>query len=70
MVGTCYTMSKESFQDCVNQFKFSEQVIKELLLKHNQYKERVLQTQVFQKNFLMMQHEQVAQMQAWAKRQQ
>ena len=49
--GSCYIISKEQFRDCVNHFHFSDQVIQELLLKHSLFKQRVLQTHVFQQKF-------------------
>ena len=67
MSGACYVMSREHFQDCVNQFHFSDQVISELLLKHKMYKQRVLETHVFQQNFLKQQKEKWSKVQSWAR---
>ena len=54
-VATCYVLTKEHFQDCVNQFRFSDCVIEELMLKHRLFKERVMQTHVFLKNYFQEQ---------------
>lgn len=65
--GKVYFLSRENFQDCVNSFRFSDQVVNEILLRHRLYKERVMQTHVFQSNFERSQQEQWSKVQRWAK---
>ena len=50
--ASAYFISAENFIDCVNQYKFSDQILYEQLLKHKLYADRILQTQVFQEKFL------------------
>ena len=50
--ASAYFLSQENFVDCVNQFKFSDQVLQEQVLKHQFYSDRIQQTQVFQDKFL------------------
>ena len=51
MTGQCYYISKEYFIHCVNQFKFSQQVIEEQIVKHQVYCNRMKQTHTFLKEF-------------------
>ena len=55
--GICYRMTKEAFQESVNQFRFHDAILNEMHLKLTLYKERVQQTHVFQHKFLLSQHQ-------------
>jgi CRP-like cAMP-binding protein len=39
--GTCWFISSENFIDCVNQFKFSDKVLQEQIVKHQLYTDRI-----------------------------
>lgn len=55
--GECLFMSRENFLNCVNRFEFYDQVIEELGQKQKCYKDRLLQTHLFQRNFIRQQRE-------------
>lgn len=55
--GTCHFLSKEYFIHCANQFKFSDQVLQEQLVKHQMYCRRLEQTYAFQRKFLSQQRD-------------
>ena len=55
--GTCYYLSKEYFIHCVNQFKFSQQVIQEQIVKHQLYIDRMSQTHEFHQRFIKQQQD-------------
>ena len=62
----CYKMTKEAFQDCVNQFNFNDAILNEMKLRIKLYKERVQQTHVFQHKFLLSQHQKLFSLDAWS----
>ena len=40
MEGVCHFITKENFIHCVNQYKFSQSVIEEQIVKHQRYMDR------------------------------
>ena len=52
MQGECFYITSEHFIHCVNQFKFSQQVVEEQIIKHQLYFERMQQTHEFQQRFI------------------
>ena len=49
--GSTYFISQENFIDCVNQYKFSDHILYEQIIKHKFYTDRIQETQVFQDKF-------------------
>ena len=49
--ASCLFISQENFIDCVNQFKFSDKVLQEQIIKHQLYTDRIQQTKAFQASF-------------------
>lgn len=57
MNGVCHFITKESFIHCVNQFKFSQSVIEEQIVRHQRYIDRFSATYVFQDEFIKNQRQ-------------
>ena len=44
----CYFITKENFIHCVNQFRFSQNILEEQIIKHKLYNNRMIETHEFQ----------------------